>query len=233
MRKIYRKICSLLHLPTAGRQILDDIKQGKNTKGLILFLTAVILIFSGLYGMAIGSYLGGIQILYVLIKLPFFFLATLILSVVSAFVLDAILGFHLHFKQYLTLVLLVLAATSLTLASLASVLYFFILTSSSHDFIILVNVGLFSITGCFGVYAFFTARRFILPQESQKKRLLALIMWFCLYGFIGLQMAWMLKPWVGLLKSGETTPFLRDDIKGNVYVEIYRAYDRLIKGDYY
>lgn len=233
MKKILAKIYILAHLSNQGRQIIIDIKQSKKTIFYLLFLVGVILLFAGLYGLSLGAYLGGRQIFYVLIKLPLLFLISLILSVINVFIMDVILGSRLKFTQYLFLVLLVLGITSLALASLAPILYFFILTSKSHDLIILINAGLFGIAGLFGVYAFWVSRKILLPQELKQKRVIAIIVWILIYSFVGLQTAWMLKPWVGLLKPGEKIPFLRQTIKGNVYVEIYRAYGRLIKGNYY
>ncbi|MFH1713242.1 MAG: hypothetical protein ABH896_03595 [Candidatus Jacksonbacteria bacterium] len=233
MSKLLKKTYNLLHLPTCGHALPEDIEQEKNTKTNILFFTGVILVFAGLYGLALGSYLGGIQIIFVLIKLPLLFLSALILTIISAFIIDVVLGSRLKFKQYLMLILLALSITSLALAPLSLILYFFILTTNSHDLIILINAGLFSIAGCFGVYAFFLSRRLLAPKESKNKRRAAVLIWLILYGFVGLQMAWMLKPWVGLLKPDEPVPFLRDNIRGNVYVEIYKAYDRLQKGAYY
>jgi len=209
-------------------------KQNNNYTIEIKCDTINIFFFAGLYGVAMGSFNGGIQVVYVLIKLPFLFLGTLIVTLIATFILDVLVGSVFSFKQYIAIMLLVLAVTSLVLAPLAIILYFFVFTSASHDFIILVNIGLFAIAGLFGVYAFFLARRFIHREEKRKKRIAAVIICIFLYGFVGLQMAWMLRPWIGLfLDESKPTPFLRETIKGNVYVEIYRAYDRLQKGEYY
>lgn len=234
MRSYLAKIYALLHLPTKGRAILDDIKQGRSTAQTAVFFVITILIFSGIFGIAVGAFNGGLQILYVLIKLPLLFLATLAVTICGAFIIDLVLGTVLSFKQYLLLVLTVLAVTSLALAPLSIILYFFIATFHSHDFIVLVASVLFGIAGFFGVYAFFVARKHFLPQEQGKRRLAALLILLILYSFVGLQMAWMLKPWVGLfLEPHASPPFLRETIKGNVYVEIYRAFNRLQKGKYY
>jgi hypothetical protein len=58
-----------------------------------------------------------------------------------------------------------------------------------------------------------------LVARSEKHRWLLRI-WFVLYAFVGIQMAWVLRPFVG--DPGAPVEFFREDSWGNAYEVVFR-----------
>jgi hypothetical protein len=46
--------------------------------------------------------------------------------------------------------------------------------------------------------------------------------WIVLYQFVGAQMAWLLKPWVGYSGLDDRFLPLRENLKGNFYESVFR-----------
>jgi hypothetical protein len=70
-------------------------------------------------------------------------------------------------------------------------------------------------------------RRFYQPLiEGNRRHAVLMWMWLVIYGFVGIQMAWVLRPFVG--KPGGPTQFLRDEAWGNAYMEVAGSLWRLL-----
>lgn len=189
---------------------------------IILALAWVIIIFAGIYGIALGYFIGSWQILYVLIKLPLLFISALIISFLTSYILNLLLGSQEKLAAVFINALSALAITSLILASLAPVLWFMIIIPNKHDIIVLINVLFFGLAGLIGVFYFY--------QKSFGKNKIGFFIWIILYGVVALQLAWLLRPWVGLLESvDQTIPFLRL-YDGNVFIELINILNRILQG---
>lgn len=212
-RNILSAIKSLSHQP--NQKIIEDkIKQ-------ILSLIWIIFIFSGIYGLALGYFVGGLQMLYVLIKLPLLFISALLISFITSYLLNLLLGNKQSAGVVFINALSCLAVTSLCLASLAPVLWFMIIIPNKHDIIVLLNVLFFGIAGLLGAIFFY--------RNSQRKKI-GFLIWLFLYSVVALQLAWLLRPWVGLFDNvDQYIPFLRL-YDGNVFVEVFNIIKRIGSG---
>lgn len=209
------------------RDILLNIKllsQDQNQRGeennlkKIISLIWIIFIFSGIYGLALGYFVGGLQMLYVLIKLPLLFISALLISFLTSYLLNLLLSSKQSAATVLINALSCLAITSLCLASLAPVLWFMIIVPNKHDVIVLLNVLFFGIAGLMGAIFFY---------RSSRRKKIGFLIWLFLYGVVALQLAWLLRPWVGLLDNvDQYIPFLRL-YDGNVFVEIFNIIKRI------
>ncbi|MFA6027975.1 MAG: hypothetical protein WC752_03540 [Patescibacteria group bacterium] len=193
-----------------------------DSKKQIILLIWIIIIFAGIYGVALGYFMGGIQILYVLIKLPLLFIGSLFISFITAYVLNLLLGGKEKATAVFINALSALAITSLILASLAPVLWFMIIIPNKHDIIVFINVLFFGIAGLIGALFFY--------KQSRNKNILGFLLWLFLYGLVALQLSWLLRPWVGLMENVDIAiPFLRL-YDGNVFVEIFNIITRAGSG---
>ena len=72
-------------------------------------------------------------------------------------------------------------------------------------------------------------RRFYRPlvQRDARHRLM-MRAWLVIYVFVGVQMAWVLRPFVG--RPGMVTQFFREAAWGNAYVQIARLVWKVVGG---
>ena len=65
----------------------------------------------------------------------------------------------------------------------------------------------------------FLLRRFYQPLINRDKRHKTLLRaWIVIYAFVGIQMGWLLRPFVG--DPGIPTRFFREDTWGNAYIKV-------------
>lgn len=130
------------------------------------------------------------------IKMPLLFLLTLLIVFPPIYVSNAFSGARLGFAQLGSAMLGAVAMAATLLASLASVAFFFSLTTESYHFIKLLHVA-------FCVYAGVTSLDFLVSilrsassgtGRSTPKHLR--IAWLLLYAFVGTQLAWVMRPFI-------------------------------------
>ena len=115
------------------------------------------------------------------------------------------------------------AAVTIVLASLGPFTLFWYASSADYDAAVLFNALVF---GTASVSAQFVLWRFYRPLIARNAaHRLMFRTWLVLYAFVGIQMAWVLRPFVG----NPTMPvsFFRQGAWGNAYVEVARMAWRL------
>ncbi len=149
-------------------KILDRILRGQATRltdlsgsGFdvpVFGLTAVIELLGIIYGLCMGLFSvtpGGnghpTQILASMIKTPALFLATLVVTFPSLYVFNALVGSRLVVLSALRLLIASLAVMLAVLASIGPIVAFFSFTTTSYEFMILLNVFVFAIAGLLGL----------------------------------------------------------------------------------
>jgi len=75
---------------------------------------------------------------------------------------------------------------------------FFLLTTSSYQFFKLLNVLIFTVSAVVGVVFLNQGMKIVSAnREGAKTRRLVMWMWVIVYAFVGSQMAWTLRPFIG------------------------------------
>ena len=120
------------------------------------------------------------------------------------------------------------AVISVLLFSFAPVILFFLISVKDYFFFLLLNVLIMAITGSIGVRLFYKGMRditstpdIVSPVVSQKSRRYLLQGWVILYGLVGSQLGWTLRPFLGF--DGEPFQMFRPEIEGNFYTQIARS----------
>ena len=179
--------------------------------------TELILLFvisGGIYGAVMGAPAGWLQILYSTIKVPLLLGATFALSVPCYFILNSLAGLRADFPQALRAVAAAQAGLAVTLASLCPFTALWYFSCASYNTDILFNGLMFAVATAAGQSLI---RRFYRPLilRSPRHRTLRNI-WMFVYSFVAVQMAWVLRPFVGDPRL--STHFFRHDAWGNAYV---------------
>ncbi|WP_145247119.1 hypothetical protein [Aeoliella mucimassa] len=128
-------------------------------------LAIVALILSMFYGLCMGSYsllktpTHGIddpfgpylQVLASMIKVPALFGLTLIITLPSLYVFNALVGSRLSLLGMMRLLVASLSINITVLAAMGTIVAFFSLTTTSYSFILLLNVAVFTVSGVLGL----------------------------------------------------------------------------------
>lgn len=198
------------------------IRSAQRLPSLLLHMTAVTVFCSAVYGLTVGYYAGGWQILYDAIKFPCVLLATLALCVLALYMLNSLVGARLSLRQTAAVVLAALFATTTILLALTPPLAFFMLTSpENYDFVVFINLVALVMAGVVGVSFAIQATSAVHEEEVVRKRCLRLMRaWMLLYGLVGAQMLWMFRPFFR-----QTEVFIRPLGEGG---NVFEAFGRLL-----
>lgn len=185
------------------------------------WLFAFVVIFGTFYGVVMGCFTGIApgrlhQLIYSGVKVPMLLLVTFALCLPSFFVFNTIAGLRDDFDQSLRAVIAAQACVSIVLAALAPVTAFFYASNTNYSMAVLFNGLMFAVAS---VTAQRVVRRYYAPliRRSPRHRIL-MYAWFFLYIFVGIQMGWVLRPFIG--DPNVPVAFLRREAWGNAYVVI-------------
>jgi hypothetical protein len=192
-------------------------------RSTIAALLAMVLVFGMFYGAVMGTF-GGIrgerslQLLYSGLKVPLLLLVTFGLSLPSFFVLNTLLGVRDDFAAVLRALIATQSVLTIILAALAPFTALWYASSGSYRPAILFNAAMFAIAS---FAAQWLLRRWYAPLIARNVRHRILLrVWLVIYAFVGVQMAWVLRPFVG--NPDQATRFFRQGAWGNAYVEVAR-----------
>ncbi len=211
----------LMQLLRDRTSFLNEIEQRKNIDKKIVSLLVSSSIFIALYGAIIGSTHGWLQILSSAFKLPALYLLTLLICLPTLYFLDIIFGSKRTFGQYVALLLASMAMISVMLLGFAPVTLFFRLSINDYFFFLLLNLVVLTLTGVIGVRFFYRSMLSLIEQESgsSPNRHKLIEAWLFLYGFVGSQLGWTLRPFFGVPDQ----PFaLFREIESNFYIEVVK-----------
>lgn len=192
------------------------------------FLAAIILL-SGFYGMTMGLIgftsdfeRGILQTMASAVKVPALYLLSVAVCYPVLFIVIVLMGSRLSFGQTLALILMALTLNSVLLASCAPVTVFFIVTGSDYHFIKLLHVLIFAFSGIWAMMALWHGLEMMCEKSDlyPKQAIKILQVWILVFGFVGTQMAWSLRPFVG--EPGLEFQVFRQQ-EGNFYRAIWTS----------
>lgn len=218
----------LLSLLRDRQNFLEEIKQSirLQSKATSLFVSSSI--FFAIYGAIIGSSHSFAQALSGAIKLPAFYLLTLIICFPTLFFFNVLFGSRSSVQQHFVVLMTAISVISVLLFSFAPVTLFFLITApKAYQFFKLLNVAIFGITGFFGVKFLYEGMQLLseLDEVGKKTRTSILRSWLLLYGFIGMQLGWFLRPFFG--SPGTKFEMFRA-VQGNFYLDIVSAISEIL-----
>jgi hypothetical protein len=197
---------------------------GAPVAGLLGWLVAFIVVFGGVYGAVMASFTGlapgrFTQLLYVAAKVPMLLLVSFALCLPSFFVINTLAGLRADFAEALRAVVATQAGVAIVLASLAPVTILSYLSMTDYQMAKGFNGLIFAAASLGGQGLL---RRYYQPliRRSPRHRTM-LYFWFVLYVFVAIQMAWVLRPFIG--NPDLPVSFFREEAWGNAYVDVLQT----------
>ena len=196
---------------------------GAPLAGRVPWLVAFIVTGGLLYGAVMGSFSALApgryhQMLYSGLKVSLLLLATFLLCLPSFFIINTIVGLRDDFGQALQAIVGAQACVTLALAALSPLTAVFYLSSGDYRWAVLFNGILF---GAATLSAQVVIRRYYRPLiERDRRHRWMLYAWFGLYTFVGIEMGWVLRPFIG--DPNSPVRFFREGALGNAYEVVYR-----------
>lgn len=156
-----REVDELLRGERTTPQLLAE--QGLNIRARRMVF--VVIAMGMIYGLCMGSFsllktvppeLAGssdryMQVVASVVKTPALFFLTLLVTLPSLYVFNALVGSRLRPLGMFRLLFASLAVNTTVLASLGPIVAFFSVSTSSHAFIVLLNVAVFAVAGTLGL----------------------------------------------------------------------------------
>lgn len=173
-------------------RLVAAVRSGRDLTEPIRRMATVSLASALVYGMVLGVQMGGWQVVASPVKLPLILLGTCAICIAGLYVLLALAGAHLDFKQVVALALCSVTATGVTMAALLPVTAFWTFVFQGNLLAVTSTHSLaFALAGWVGV-------RFGLQTASAALRdprlVRAVMVWMWVYGLVGQQMAWIFRP---------------------------------------
>ncbi len=210
------------------QHFFEEIREGVNVPEKIRAMLVSSVAFLAVYGAVLGSTHSLVQALSSAVKLPFLFLATMLVCIPTLYIFSILFGSSQRLNQSIALVLSAITVIGVLQLSFASITLFFMLTTSGYQFFKLLNVFFFTVAGIIGMLFLVQGMRLITTgdkAQGQKGRGLVLYFWVLLYAFVGSQMAWTLRPFVGYPSARFE---LVRQLGGNFYADIFRSIGELL-----
>ena len=158
--------------------------------------------------------------------MPLLLLITGLLSLPSFFVLNTILGVRSDFGYVLQALLATQAGLTIILASLAPLTALWYVSFPNYSAAVLFNALMFGVAS---LAAQWLLRRFYRPLIARNPRHRILLRtWLIIFAFVGIQLGWVLRPFIGDPKS--PTRFFREGAWGNAYVQVFNMAVRATQG---
>jgi hypothetical protein len=138
---------------------------------------------------------------------------TFVLSVPSFFVLNTLFGLRDDFGRVVRALVSTQAGLTVILSALAPFTAFWYLSGSPYEPAILFNGMMFAVAS---FSAQWMLRREYLPLvKANSKHRWMLRTWIVIYVFVGIQMGWVLRPFIG--NPASPVQFFRDGSWSNAY----------------
>ncbi|HWZ27631.1 MAG TPA: hypothetical protein VNX15_03665 [Gemmatimonadales bacterium] len=211
-------------------RFFDEIVEGTNLNRALRYTILTIVGFSGFFGFVAGMYSGPLQAISAAVKLPFLFFATFVICFPAFYVVQVLVGSRLRLTQVVVMVCASLALTSVLLAAFVPITAFFLITGANYYFQHLLNIALATVAGIFGMVALHGGLSLVCEKRGvyPRKALTIMRVWALLFGFVGIQLAWNLRPFLG----DQNKPFrVFGNYQGNFYTAVIYATNKLLQGD--
>jgi hypothetical protein len=209
------------------RYFFGEIRDGTELNKKIRAMLISSIIFFALHGAVMGSTHSLLQTLSSAVKLPALFLSTLVVCSPTLYFFNLIFGSNQSLTQNFALILTAITVTGVLLLSFTPIVLFFLLTTNSYQFFKLLNVGVFAVSGLVGVYFLSQGMQIVSTsgKEGGGARQTVVRMWIIIYAFVGSQMAWTLRPFIGA-PSMDFELFRQ--LGGNFYANVFASIGEIL-----
>jgi hypothetical protein len=186
-------------------------------------LIGLIALAGPIYGAFMGSYSLDsperiLMSLYSAVKVPILILGTSVVCLPAFFAFNTVAGLRADFGAAIRAVLAGQAALTVALVSLAPLTAVVYASGVDYRSALLFNAAMFTVATGFAQAVM--RRRYRPLIEARPGHRLMLWLWVVLYAFVGVQMGWMLRPFIGSPDLPVT--FFRQEPFSNAYIFVLR-----------
>lgn len=218
----------------AIRDCVDGLLRGRTETGAIAgtppvpMLLCVIVTCGCSYGAVMGSYSSRpLQMLYSASKMPLLFGCTFLVSLPAFYVLNTLAGLRDDFGRVLHALTATQAGLSIILLSFAPITLFWYQSIQDYSMAVALNAVTFGIAS---VTAQRLLVRFYAPLvAANSTHRVMLRVWLVIFAFVGIQMGWVLRPFIG--SPSRPPAFLRTGEWSNAYVAVTRLFLGILSGN--
>lgn len=184
----------------------------------------------GIFGAVLGSHdaLGQgrwVLPIFAAIKLPLMVAITTVLCLPGFWVLSTIIGLRSDLRDALRAILAGQTAQALTLASLAPVQAFAYVSGIDHAEAILFAGVMLAIATALGLLVMRRRYQHLIHRNPRHRLMLAY--WLLAYVFVGIQLGWMFRPFVG--SPGLQPSFFRQEPFSNAYIALAKIVEQVVR----
>jgi hypothetical protein len=211
------------------------LEQWESRQWLLCF--GVILAGAGPYGGAMGYWHDPEQGLYVAIKFPLIILLTTFGNALLNAMLAPLLGLNIGFRQSFLAILMSFTITAAILGSFSPLAAFLIwnappmspdltISGGTYSFIMLAHVAVIAFAGIVGNLRLVKLLRELSGSAKVARRVL--LAWLICNLFLGSQLSWILRPFIG--SPGLPVAFFRGHaaFNGNFYEAVFHSLQHLL-----
>lgn len=188
---------------------------------------AIVIAGGLLYGAVMGSYgLRPLQVAISAAKTPLLLGATFALGLPCMAVIYSAAGLRSEFPEAARALASAQAAIALALASLSPLTAFWYASTEGYLGAISFNGAMFALACVAGSFAIGRSGARLVARDPRHRA--PLCAWVGLYAFIGIQMAWVLRPFIG--DPARPVALFREDAWGNAYEAAFVAVRGALRG---
>jgi len=203
-------------------EYFEQLSNSEFSRRYVVKQVLFILIFSFIYGIVMGSYNGYLQSLVTGIKMPSLIFLSLLICFPALFVIQYIIGSTMTLYQMANIIFSgIIVFTTISL-SFAPIVVFFMITTDNYEFLKLLHVAIFTFSGFFTIRTIINGLTFSCEKKNiyPKLGLKVFKIWVIIFAFVGTQLAWNLRPFVG----SRDIPFeLFRERESNFYVAVIQS----------
>jgi hypothetical protein len=195
-----------------------EIGQNQELPDKILHLLILIALGFGIFG-GVAAFSGrtlGPSLLGI-IKLPALFLISGLICLPTLYYFSVLFGSRLRFLQMITLILTSQAVTAVLALGVTPISLLFLLSGTDAAFLVLLNIGALGLCAALGLIFLVQGALYTNETEPPERmtfsgwtklfvhggvRSLVLLGWLALYGLIGAQLSYALRPFFGVPLEG-------------------------------
>jgi hypothetical protein len=205
----------------AQTALFEQIHTQRDLPRIITSMAVLCVFLSAIYGATMGMNHSIFLTLSSAIKLPILFTLTAIICIPSLYTFNVLLGQRFRFLQTVALMITTLGTTTILLASLSPLSFFFAFTTKDYNFLVLMHVAIFGLCGIYGVKYLYRGCSYLAFRMEHPLNQMLLRIWIAIYAIVGMQLGWRLRPFIGSTDS----PFelFRTEETGNFYIAVWRA----------
>lgn len=207
---------------------LRKVTEETYSKNIIVGQILLMCLFTFFYGLIMGSYNSMTQALISGVKLWMLYTMTLVICFPSFYIVQLILGSKVGIKQLAVILLSGFVMTTTVMVAFAPIVLFFQMSADNYHFLQLLHVFIFAFSGFFGMRLVLESLKGAFEETGvyPKIGLSAFRIWVVIFAFVGIQLSWNLRPFMG--SKDMKFELFRSDTQGNFYSTIFGAVGSMV-----